>query len=391
MARPLKIGLIWHSDNSANLGVGALTVSNIALLQDAAARAGVEARFELFKFRDSGAPYVTGFQAIHPIDSRYLSSPRGFFTDVRRLDALFDIGGGDSFTDIYPDRRFLFILLSKVLAIAAGTPLILSPQTIGPFSRQPHRSAAAWTMGRARAVFTRDPLSLDAARALAPGARLFGAVDVAFALPFTPAPRGPGRRVGLNVSGLLYAGGYTGRNEFGLGLDYRDYTHRLIEALLARGDVRVELVKHVFAHGNSSEDDPAVARALAARYPGLVEAPDFASPSEAKSYISGLDFLVGARMHATIAAFSAGVPVVPVSYSRKFEGLFGGLGYRWLVPAKGMSTDEALAFTVDALDRRDEVAADIGAAAARVREGLETYVGFVAGLFADLARSVRSP
>ena len=27
-------------------------------------------------------------------------------------------------------------------------------------------------------------------------------------------------------------------------------------------------------------------------------------------------------MHATIAAFSAGVPVVPMAYSRKFNGLF---------------------------------------------------------------------
>ena len=36
---------------------------------------------------------------------------------------------------------------------------------------------------------------------------------------------------------------------------------------------------------------------------------------------------MGARMHACIAAFSSGVPVVPMAYSRKFAGLFGTLGY----------------------------------------------------------------
>lgn len=389
MARPLRIGLLWHSDTNPNLGVGALTVGNVALLREAAGRAGVELALELFRFRDPGTPYVTGFGAKHDIDRRFITRPSGFLAAARRLDAMFDIGAGDSFTDIYPDSRFAFIIASKLLCILAGTPLILSPQTIGPFSRQPHTLLAAWAMTRARAVFARDPMSEQAARTMAPRADVHAAIDVAFALPFTPAAKGPDTRVGINVSGLLYAGGHTGRNEFGLEVDYRDYTHRLIEALLARGDVRVELVKHVFARGTSSEDDPAVARALVARYPGLVEAPDFASPSEAKSYISGLDFLVGGRMHATIAAFSAGVPVVPVSYSRKFEGLFGGLGYRWLVPAKGMSTEAALAFTLDAFDRRAEVAADIAAAAPRVEQGLETYVGFAAGLFEHLARTSR--
>lgn len=389
MARPLRIGLIWHSDNSANLGVGALTAGNMALLGEAAHRAGVELAFELFKFRDAGRPYLTDFAAIHPIDARYMASPGGFLADVRRLDALFDIGGGDSFTDIYPDRRFVFIILSKLLCILAGTPLVLAPQTIGPFSRQPHTRAAAWAMRRARAVFARDPLSLEAARALAPSAPIFDAIDVAFALPYTPAPKGPGTRVGVNVSALLYAGGHTGRNEFGLDVDYRTYTHALIEALLARGDVTVELVKHVFAHGVPSEDDPAVARLLKARYPAVVEAPDFPSPSAAKSYISGLDFLVGARMHATIAAFSSGVPVVPVSYSRKFEGLFGGLGYPWLVPVRGVSTEAAVAFTLEALDRRAEVATQIAQASKQVQAGLETYVGFAAELFASLAARAR--
>ena len=39
-------------------------------------------------------------------------------------------------------------------------------------------------------------------------------------------------------------------------------------------------------------------------------------------------------MHACIAAFSAGVPVVPMAYSRKFNGLFGTLGYKRVADCK---------------------------------------------------------
>ena len=87
-------------------------------------------------------------------------------------------------------------------------------------------------------------------------------------------------------------------------------------------------------------------------------------------------------MHATIAAYSAGVPVVPVSYSRKFEGLYGGLNYPWLVPAKGMTTEQARAFILDAFARRSEMAADISKGDAVIAAGLEDYTAELARQFA---------
>jgi colanic acid/amylovoran biosynthesis protein len=138
----------------------------------------------------------------------------------------------------------------------------------------------------------------------------------------------------------------------------------------------------VLAQGMAVEDDRQTADALKAQYPALFRHADFTSASDAKSFISGLDFLVGARMHATIAAFSSGVPVVPISYSRKFEGLFGAMNYPWLVNARGMDTDAALARILDALDNRDTMAADIAAATPAINAGLDAYVAALAGLFA---------
>lgn len=393
MARRLRIGLLWHSVRSGNLGVGALSVGNMALARDAAARVGAEPSFVLIGPREPGASYIAGDDIeMREISRNYMLSPRGYRRDLANVDILLDIGAGDSFTDTYMDRRFVYMIGTKLVALGLRKPLILSPQTIGPFSRQPHTALAAWVCRRARLVCARDPLSSAALHGLAPEAHAMQTVDVAFALPFDAPPPRPADgpvRVGLNVSALMMNGGYasggfTGGKDFGLSLDYPALTHRLIETLLARPGIEVHLVPHVYAPRWPFDDDATTADQLAAQYPALRRHPDFTSPSAAKSFIAGLDFLVGARMHATIGAYSAGVPVVPISYSRKFEGVFGGLGYPWLVPAKGLSTDEALAYILDAFDRRDELAADIERGQQIVSAGLEAYTAALAAQFAQI-------
>ena len=44
------------------------------------------------------------------------------------------LGAGDSWTDIYPKKRFAYLWTTKMAAVLRGKPLIFSPQTIGPFS-----------------------------------------------------------------------------------------------------------------------------------------------------------------------------------------------------------------------------------------------------------------
>jgi polysaccharide pyruvyl transferase WcaK-like protein len=379
----IHIGLAWHAVAATNLGVGALTAGNLVLARQAAARAGRTPRFTIFSPVEHGQLAVKDADVVlRSITGRYMGSPGGFMADVRGLDVMLDISAGDSFTDIYPAKRFAYMMATKALPILLGKPLVLSPQTIGPFSRQPYMAMAGWVCHRAAEVFARDPLSMTAARQLAPDCQPKQVIDVAFALPFTrpDLPAGP-VRVGINVSGLLMNGGYAGGNEYGLGFDYRALTHGLVQAFLAMPGVEVHLVPHVIAPHMPGDDDAAACDALRAQYPALHRAPDFTSASDAKSFISGLDFMTGARMHATIAAYSAGVPVVPISYSRKFEGLYSGLNYPWLVNANGMTTDSALALVLQAFAQRDELKADIAKGNEVVARGLEDYVAALTTLF----------
>ena len=375
-SRPIVVGLLWHSSNSANLGVGALTVSQIAILEGVSARIGRALRFVTLGWDDPDPPYVTGPQVRSVgLRTRDLVRPGGKLgAALSTCDVVLDIGAGDSFADIYGSRRFLMLALAKARVLFAGKPLVLSPQTFGPFQRSWTRRTACGLITRADLVSTRDALSTAYLREMGYAGSVLEATDVALRLPYEHQPRdGAKIRVGVNVSGLLFHGGYTRNNMFGLAVDYPALVRRLVTQLVARPGVEVHLVGHVLPGQDNLEDDEAVGRQIAAEVPGTVVAPRFISPSAAKTYIAGLDFFCGARMHACIAALSSGVPVVPMAYSRKFAGLFGTLGYTVGTDLKTQDSDTILATIERALDGRDTLRAEMASAMVEGERRLMRY------------------
>ncbi len=381
----VTIALFWHSLSAGNLGVGALTVANIEILRSAAAQAGKTAMFVVLGWREPRDTYdVTDDVALVPLRTRYLPAPGGPVGQaLREADLVVDIGGGDSFTSIYGSKRFLTIWLTKLRAKLAGLPLILAPQTIGPFDTQSSRWLARWIMNRCDLIASRDAKSTAFLAEMGVSSPIVEATDVAMRLPYqTPPERPDGAplRVGLNVSGLLFNGGYTGKNEFALKADYAALCREIIARFQRVEGVEVHLVGHVFADHMPVEDDLAACRILAEEFPGAVLAPEFASPSEAKSYIAGMDFFMGARMHATIAAFSSGVPVVPMAYSRKFAGVFGTLGYHRVADCREDDREVVLSKIDDAFRARDQVKVEIARALEQVDSRLDAYRDAIAAI-----------
>ena len=375
--KPLRIGLLWHSLRAGNLGVGALTLGNMTIIREVAEELGRDVEFVVLSMRESYtqsiAPGVKQFE----IDTRAMVSPGGFWSEIGSLDAVVDIGAGDSFADIYGAKRFGFMWLSKQLTTARRIPLILAPQTIGPFENPVLRRLAKSVMEQAEAVVARDRKSLAAIEETAPKANSHLAVDVAFKLPFEDRSSLRGSngkfRLGINASGLLCRQAETKENRFGLSFDYLRLHRRLIDHFTSSNDVEVHLVTHANSAKDKSDDDGARADALHAEFPRTIRVPDFADPSEAKSYISGLDFLIAGRMHACIAAFSSCTPVVPIAYSRKFSGLFGLLEYPWLTPVSGMTEDEAFDFIIASIGETDAMQAAESAALDKVETMLDGY------------------
>ncbi|MEI4473706.1 polysaccharide pyruvyl transferase family protein [Frigidibacter sp. MR17.24] len=380
--RPIRICLIMHSTRSDNLGVGALTISEIEILRALGREIGRGIEITVVDFKDKRDSYVSGPDIrLIDLDGRFLKSPSGYFALARRSDLVIDIGAGDSFADIYGAGRLNRMFVMKFLTHMAGTPLVMAPQTVGPFTKPLSTFLARLTMRRAAVVASRDRLSTEAAKKMGI-AKVIEASDVALRLPYDPpAPRAPGGpvKVGINVSGLLLNGGYSGKNDFGLTMDYPGLIRGLIAHFQAHpAGCEVHLVPHVIVPEGvsmSMEDDYRASAKLADEIPGLHLAPAFASPSEAKSYIAGMDFFMGARMHACIAAFSSGVPVMPMAYSRKFAGMFGSLGYGRTVDCTAEPGEAIHAKIVQAFEDRATLKAEADAALALGREKLSVYEG----------------
>jgi polysaccharide pyruvyl transferase WcaK-like protein len=383
----VTIGLMWHSMSSDNLGVGALTESNIGILDECARRVGVTAEYIVFGTSGSH-PLVLSHNRVrqggHLSLKKALMRRTTFIDDVRACDFVFDIGEGDSFTDIYGARRYLRLLLTKVVVLMLGRQLILSPQTIGPFGNIWTRLLATRVMQRSARVFARDKLSYEYLHSLGVIKNAACATDVAFRLTYQKPETSAGSlRVGLNVSGLLFSGGYTGDNQFHLSVDYRELVTRLVRHWLRQPNCEVWLVPHVLATEIAQEDDRRANAEVAASHPSCRIAPDFRTPSEAKAFISSLDFFTGARMHACIAALSAGVPVVPFAYSRKFEGLFSTVAYPMLIDGRKETTDAAFEKIVDASTNLPKYRATAAASVQIAQALLAEYEKYVVEVFRD--------
>lgn len=266
---------------------------------------------------------------------------------IARSRAVLDISGGDSFTDVYGPKRFRAMILTKRLALRAGVPLILLPQKLGPFSNPDFKAEAVDVLRAAAAVWVRDAQSFDFLRAALgddfdPARHRLG-VDVAVALP-KARPTGLAAAAanwlsrsqsfplaGLNVSGLLCNDKHAARQSFGLKEVHTDQIEALSRGLLEEHPaLRLLLIPHVHRPGGDAESDLDAARALKTRLGALgsrvLVLEDQLNAMELKWVLSRLDWFAGARMHATIGAFSSGVPTLGLGYTDKAEGVFAECG-----------------------------------------------------------------
>lgn len=357
----MKIVLLGFDFECPNKGCEALSYAFVSMLQ----RIFQDERLEIHNVthKDSLGIFPQKYPDIKFVHHRAsYKSPR-FFIDMARwnraADLIFDITYGDSFSDIYGKKWLVKTNIYKQLAVWSKTPFILLPQTYGPYEDPKLKRWSLSLIRRSDKVYSRDQISCEYVMREG-NTQVQTVTDLAFALPFDRQMyqmEDSGKvKVGVNVSSLLWEGGFTKDNQFGLKVDYQAYCRRLIGRLLESGDYEVHLIPHVIEDKEGApENDLRPCRILGGEFPEAVLAPGFETPIEAKSYISCMDVFTGARMHATIGAFSSGAATIPFSYSRKFEGLYGNLNYPYVIAGKSLTTEEALERTMDYIEKRKEL------------------------------------
>ncbi len=351
----ITIGLLTNSVLSANYGVNALSISNLLLIERSCRKNSIEHRFLIFsdvsrrefqiaKIRSISELNDVEISIVPELEFRKVKSINSFIRNIKGCDIIFDTSGGDSYSDIYGNTRMLHQYVPKYISLLLRKKLVLTPQTVGPFQNIIWKQLCGKQMKKCIAIFARDNVSYMLGKNEFGLSNIYQVTDMAMILPYDKKmqERVPGSklRVGVNVSGLLYNGGYTKDNQFGLKSNYKVLIDKLIKMLIEEISCDVYLIPHVITTGIESDNE--ACEILKRKYPSIRYEGIFKDPIEAKSFISGLDLLIGSRMHSTIAAISCGIPVVPLSYSRKFEGLFGSVDYQECINLKEIDEESAL-------------------------------------------------
>lgn len=199
--------------------------------------------------------------------------------------------------------------------------------------------AIARDLARYDLITARESISYEALKAVNPNTVLVS--DPAFALDRVdlPLPDGwvDGKMIGINASPLIL--------DCGNGTLILDAYRRLIETILAKTDCSIALVPHVVAPGN--DDRTVLVKFLEEyRHTNRIVMLEDCNCMELKGYIARCRFFIGARTHATIAAYSSCVPTLVAGYSVKSRGIardIFGTEEGYVVPVQNLASQQDLA------------------------------------------------
>lgn len=307
---------------------------------------------------------------------RFILAKNKSLHQICETDIAAAISGGDSFSDIYGLVRFAYVCLPQILVLLLRKELIMLPQTVGPFIGKLPRWIGSMILSHAQRVYSRDYIGLKQVKDLLGHDYNADRHKFCYDLAFVVEPRHPDKLeiaglikssaqelpvVGFNISGLLWSGGYSHRNMFGLRTNYQQLVYAIIEYLISCKQVRVLLIPHVFGRELHSESDALVCEQifdqLAKKYEGrLGVLQTEVDQCEIKSVIGSCQFFIGSRMHACIAALSQQIPAVAIAYSDKFIGVLDTVGVPSLVAdAREMDDKQILALIDEAYEGRQKL------------------------------------
>lgn len=349
-----QVLLLWTTPNSTNLGVRALGEGSAALVR----RVAPDAEILTQSYGQGEAPVNIGVG--RSLLREFVLNSRGLKTWVKGFDLVVDTRAGDSFADIYGLPRLRKICNMANFVKACGVPLVIGPQTIGPFTTRQGKRLGAASLRRASLVMARDSASMEAATRLGRTPDVLTS-DVVFAME---QPEAEGKRdVLLNVSGLLW-----NSDDHGSAREYQNTVREVIRGLHERGRT-VSLLSHVLDSDLLDNDEP-TARMLSEEFG--IEHVVPRDLTHLRSLVKGADLVIGSRMHACLNSLSVGTPAIPLAYSRKFKPLLGDLGWNHVVDLHDSTTPAADALAI--LDGNPDLAVQVLEVRKRADELLDVAV-----------------
>ena len=227
-------------------------------------------------------------------------------------------------------------------------------------------------------IFARESISYEALKTVNPNTTLV--CDPAFLLETTfcplPALLKDKEFVGINLSPLAE------KNEKTPGIARKNF-EALIEHILKHTPYSILLFPHVICYW---DDDRTVLKELYAKYEcsGRVVLLEDTGCTELKGYIARCKFVITARTHASIAAYSSCVPTLVLGYSVKSRGIardLFGTEENYVVPVQDLTSEGELVRRFEWLEAHEQEIID------RLKAVLPAYTDRIA-VGADLVKKL---
>lgn len=296
---------------------------------------------------------------------------KAFFSQVNEGDVYLSIGG-DNYC--YTGQETLGFY-NKILK-EKGAKTVLWGCSVEPELTE--NAEIAKDLGRYDLIVSRETISYEALKKVNPNTIL--APDPAFFLARTDLPLEEtfmeNNTVGINLSPLLL------KNESKSGITIENFEN-LIQWILEKTSMNVALIPHVVEPEN---DDRDVLKLLYDKFEHskrIVMVSD-CNAEQLKGFIARCRFFVGARTHATIAAYSSEVPTLVVGYSVKAKGIakdLFGTEENYVLPVQSIVKSDTLRSYFEWLvQHENDIRGHLKDMLPKYKEKMETAVSAVRSL-----------
>ncbi|MDP2452519.1 MULTISPECIES: polysaccharide pyruvyl transferase family protein [unclassified Kaistella] len=256
---------------------------------------------------------------------------RNFFSKIKKGDVCLSIGG-DNYTyegtwELADYNQILQGKGAKTVLWGCSIDDHLIPDLTGDLNRY-------------NMIIARETLTFDALKKNGITTEIRLCPDAAFQLLKNEVQLPPnfikGQTVGINLSPLILKYGNS-------ALILKNFEH-LVQHIISETDLQIALIPHVVVPGN---DDREAMKPLYEKFKdsGRMVWVDDYNCSDLKGFISECRYFMGARTHATIAAYSTEVPTVVIGYSMKAKGIakdLFGTHEHYVCPVQDFKTDREL-------------------------------------------------
>jgi len=257
------------------------------------------------------------------------------------INADFVVGAPGGYLYSYDRGRALILFSFTItLALLAGKPLSLLPQSIGPFKCKRDYFLVKWPLSRARAVMVRESISLELIKIIGvPKSRCYLLPDMAFAFHGKSQSNGQEwlQSQGINpntdrpllvltvIEWEAQYQSFTDQKNFeeNIAATIRDFVNRFGGKVLIFPQCLGPIMK---------EDDRLPARRILSKVYDIsssvrvIKTP--ISPGLLKSVYRQTDLFIRTRTHSNIFAMSQGVPVLAIGYLHKTPGIAQTVGIK---------------------------------------------------------------